>query len=101
VGAPVPGRSTGITAALATGASSPFARRAPGPGRQRRHEPVQYVPELVIRAGAAHVGAQPQRPAAQQAAVLGQQYPAAGVRLLDEGIIAGVIGPGRVYAGQP
>ena len=76
----------------------PVARRAPGPGRQGRREPVQHVPELVIRARPPHVGAQPQLPAAEQAAVLGEQDPPARVRLFDQGIIAGVIGVGGVHA---
>ena len=66
-----------------------------------RREPVQHVPELVIRACAPDIGAQPQLPAAEQAAVLGEQHPPARVRLLDQGIIAGVIGVGGVYADQP
>jgi hypothetical protein len=42
-----------------------------------------------------------QRPAAQQATVLGEQHPAVGVRPLDKGIIIGVIDIGGVHAGQP
>ena len=75
----------------------PVARRAPSPGRKGRREPVQHVRELVIRAGTPDVGAQPQLPAAQQAAVLGEQDPPARVRLLDQGIIISVIGVGGVH----
>jgi hypothetical protein len=74
--------------------------RAPSPRRQRRSEPAEHVPELLIRDRAAHVRAQPQLPAAQQPAVLGQQDPAAGVRPVDQCVVVQVVPVRGVDADQ-
>ena len=58
------------------GLSEPsVARRAPGPRRERRREPPQYVAELVVRPVAVDVRPRPDLPPPQQPAVPGEQHP--------------------------
>src|SRR5690606_11896187 len=57
---------------------------AAGPRAQRGREPAQYVAELVVGAGPADVGAEPQGPAPEQPPVLRQQDPALLVGLDDQ-----------------
>src|SRR5713226_3204803 len=101
IATPRAGPQQRLDVGLAGECQRPVARRAPGPWRQRRGEPVQHVSELLVRARAPHIGAAPQLPAAQQPAILGQQHPPAGVRLPDQGVIVTVIGVGGIHARQP
>jgi hypothetical protein len=76
------------------------ARYAPGPRRKRRGEPVQDIAKLVISFRAAYVGTEPQAPAAEQAAVLGQQHSPARVGRLDQRVVIGVVGVRGIHADQ-
>jgi hypothetical protein len=55
---------------------------------------------LLVGAAAAYVRPEPQRPAAEQAPVLGEQHPALGVGLRDQRVVVEVVGVGGVHAEQ-
>ena len=62
---------------------------------------VGVPPTAAVGCSAADVGAEPQRAAAEQAAVLGEQHAALGAGLLDQGVVVAVVGVGGVDPGQP
>jgi hypothetical protein len=101
ISAPGPRPQQRLHLGLGDRAEQAIARSAPGPGRQRHGKPVQHVGELVVRAGAAHKGAKPERTAAQQCTVLGQQHSLPGVGLFDQRVViqGGLVV--SVNAGQP
>jgi hypothetical protein len=77
------------------------ARGAPGPGRQRRPEPVEQIAELLVGTGAAYEGTEPQLPAAEQPPILGEQHPPLRVGHLDEGVVIEIVAVRRIDADKP